>query len=274
MSLSKYYKKSDSFQPEKIVKQDEQGQQEWERTKVASGPESTPSKPAADVPPLPDQLPQQSAFPHELPDHLVGDSPPGDPDNADGMVAGTTPSSAPSPTAGFDPANYMEIPLAEAKIEEAYQRGLQQGREEAEVDFGDTQRAMLSACQQLDTIRETLITNSRGEVLEFAMAIAERIVRISVREQDRTVVATIDEALQQAVKSDEFTIYLHPKDYETVSNKTEELIAGLSGLNNIVVKQDIAIEQGGVKIESENCTIDGTIATQFDVIREELNKKL
>lgn len=273
MSLSKYYKSSDSFQPEKVVKQDEKDHQQWQRTRVKETTEDklihkTESaglgKDNLDQLPIgsSDQLGQVAADSKVI-DGIAGD------DNTTDPV-----SAAPSEHPGIDMSNYMETIVAESKIEEAYRRGLQEGRENAEQDFGDTQRALLSSCQQLDTIRETLIKNSRTEVLDFAMAIAERIVRISVREQDRTIIATIDEALQQAVKSDEFTIYLHPKDYESVANKTDDLIAGLSGLNNIVIKQDNTLEQGGAKIESDNCTIDSSIATQFEVIREELNKKL
>lgn len=267
MSLSKYYKSSDSFQPEKIVKHHDPEQQHWTRTRVSADPADNQADPIG-AGTFTDKVIEGGLEQSGEDSEQVGTS------AVHETATGSSPTLERTGAAGFDPGNYLETAVAEARIEEAYQRGLQQGLANAEEDYGDAQRALLSTCQQLDTIRETLIQNSRDEVLEFAMAIAERIVRISVREQDRTIIATIDEALQQAVKSDEFTIYLHPKDYETVSLKREELIAGLSGLNNIVIKQDNSIERGGTKIESDNCTIDGTIATQFDVIREELNRKL
>ncbi len=111
-------------------------------------------------------------------------------------------------------------------------------KDKAEQDFGDATRALLSTCQQLDTVRETIISNSSEELQEFALSIAERILRISVREQDDTIIATIEEALQRAVKSDEFTVYIHPEDHDTVAEKSAEIIAGLTGLNKIVIKKD------------------------------------
>lgn len=179
-----------------------------------------------------------------------------------------------SPNQTIDLNNYTENSLAEERIEEAYRKGLLEGEQKLEEDFGTALRALISGCQQLETVRETLIINSRKEVLDFSLAIAERIIRISVQEQDSTIIATIEEALQRAVKSDEFTIYIHPDDYETVMENASELVTGISGLNNIVVKKDITIEQGGTKIESANCTIDATIGGQFNVIREELIKRV
>lgn len=182
----------------------------------------------------------------------------------------------------IDVDNYLERTIAEQKIEEAYQKGIQvgtqagikEGLDKAEQDFGDAVRALLSTCQQLDTIRETIIRNSSKELLEFSLKIAEKIVRSSVREQDNTIIATIEEALQRAIRSDEFAVYIHPEDHAIVSQKSSEIIAGLTGLNNIIIKKDLSVERGGAKIESDKCTIDATIASQFDVIREEINKNL
>ena len=80
--------------------------------------------------------------------------------------------------------------------------------------------------------------------------------------------------MQRAVKSDEFTVYIHPEDYDTVAKNADEIISGLSGLNKVVIKKDNTLERGGTKIESDNCTIDATITSQLEVIREEIKKKL
>ncbi len=109
---------------------------------------------------------------------------------------------------------------AEKQASEAYQQGFIAGMDKAEEDYGRAAKALLLACQQLDTLRATIIGNSSKELLDFSLAIAERILRLSVREQDHTIVATIEEALRRAVKSDEFTIHIHPDDYETLIAKS------------------------------------------------------
>ncbi len=247
MSLSKYYPKSDAFQPEKIVRQIQDGAFVKVRPpkstrddfvaedRPANSPRrDPPAKETRDVPPLPPPPPAAPAAP----------PPPGPP--------------------------AAEI-IAQARAE-AYQQGRAEAMAKAEEDFGTASRALLSCCQQLDSIRETIISNSGGELRDFALAVAERILRISLQEQDQTIIATIEEALQRAVKSDAFTVYLHPDDYRIVTEKSEELIAGLSGLNGLVIKKDITVDRGGAKIESDNCTIDATIATQFAAIRDEVMK--
>jgi flagellar assembly protein FliH len=266
MSLSKYYKNSSSFQPEGLIKREEKTPAGWqpsnptERLPFQSQPPPAASKP---------QEPSQAASTTEKkqPQEIQAKTE----TEPQQTIKEDKKAEAP-PKPEIDLSKYLEIAVADKKIEEAYQKGLKTGKVKVEQDFGTATKALLSTCQQLDTIRETIIGNSSSEIQGFILAIAERILRISVREQDSTIVATIEEALQRAVKSDEFTVYIHPDDYETVAENAAEIIAGISGLNKIVIKKDITVERGGAKIESDNCTIDATIASQFDIIREEILK--
>ncbi len=272
MSLSKYFKNSPSFQPEELVKRTDRPQPSpgWQSLPTTEGlPFQPQQQPAAAARP-PAAVPI-SAMPPATVDV------PAEPK----LPRGETESKIPENLPHVDPLqpaidlnNYMEISLAEKKIEEAYRKGLQEGQEKSGQDFDSAAKTLLYTCQQLDTIRETIIGNSTEELKNFALAIAERILRISVREQDSTIIATIEEALQRAVKSDEFTVYIHPEDYQAVAENSAEIIAGLTGLNKIVIKKDIRVERGGAKIESDNCTIDATVLSQFDMIREEIKKNL
>jgi flagellar assembly protein FliH len=159
------------------------------------------------------------------------------------------------------------------QIEQAYENGYQDAQKKYTDNYRAAEKSLIGMFKQLEKVRETIITNSRQEIIDFTLTIAERVVRYSLPKSDSTITATIDEALQRAVKSEEFNIFIHPDDYKTVKEKSAELVAGLSGLQNIIIKQDDSIERGGAKIESENCTIDATIAGQFETIREELIKR-
>jgi flagellar assembly protein FliH len=273
MSLSKYYESSNFFQPEELVKR-------ADKTQASSGWQSLATK--AGLPFQTQQLPAASASPKlAAPAVMVAPATAGaldTPDTENGSTgqatAGKTPPDVAPLQQNIDLSNYLELAIVEKKIEEAYQKGLQAGIEKGEQDFDAATRTLFNTCQQLDTIRETIIGNSSEELQNFALAIAERIVRISVREQDNTIIATIEEALQRAVKSDEFTVSIHPEDYQAVAENSAELIAGLTGLNKIVIKKDSRVERGGAKIESDNCTIDATILSQFDMIRQDIKKNL
>ena len=269
MSLSKYFKNSDSFQPQKIVKSATKTDIGWKSLENKHGSSSFQAEQQIKRTRTPADLAENTdtAQPQENSDlfsssfsldpHQKHDS-----EDLDSLDQSS------------DSNKYIAISEIESQLKKAYDNGVQNGLEKAEEDYGSAARSLITSCQQLNTVRETIISNSGRELQEFAFAIAERIIRKSIRDNDTIVIATIEEALQRAVKSDEFYIYIHPDDYATVIEKSDDLITGLSGLNNLVIKKDITVERGGAKIESDNCTIDATIAGQFDVILEEMKKKL
>ncbi len=272
MSLSKYFKNSDSFQPDIIGKTQIQDKSGW-KTLVKERP-SDPFQAGEQVKKTanPVNAGENDSNPTYSPEKSPPPptpTPPSPQNSSKRHVDKNLNLSAQLP----DPSKYIEISELEKQVKKAYESGVQEGLQKAEEDYGSVTKAFATLCQQLDTIRGTIISNSIQEIQEFTLAIAERIIRTSLRDNDSTIVATIDEALQRAVKSEEFYIYIHPDDYDTVTEKSSELITGLSGLSNIVIKKDITVEKGGAKIESDNCTIDATIAGQFDVILEEIKKR-
>lgn len=165
------------------------------------------------------------------------------------------------------------MPDVESIQEEAYTAGVEQGRRQAEADFGSATSALTLVCDQLNTLRETILKNSKNEMIELVLALSEKIIRHSVTEQNQTIVDTVESAIHSAVKSSEFYIYLHPDDMHTIQERIQGYVSGLNGLENLIIKSDQTIERGGCKVESENCTVDATIASQFKVLQETLRKE-
>lgn len=262
MSLSKHYKNPPAFKAEDLVKKDDRPGGGWTPSPA------TPSSPFTSQR-LSRNLPAGITTPADSP---PGTPPPQPASPTQGSPIDQVPNPTPPPPA-IDPNRFIERSEAEQLADNAYQQGISEGFSRAELEFGTAAKSLLLACQQLDNLRQTLIANSRQEMIDFALTIAERILRLSIREQDHTVIATIEEALNLAVKSDEYAIHINPDDFEILNAKAVDIIAGISGLQNIVIKKDNSIEKGGVFIESENCTIDATVASQLELIREEIRKR-
>lgn len=281
MSLSKYYKDSKTFQAEKIVKEDTEQQPGWKSFPQKETPQFQAQEMSSVLPSQAGTDDHMSATQEQVADTLTSPVPP-DLSSEPQETAGIEPDTAVSTGQAYeeeqapqiDLSNYIELSEVDTLTEESYRKGVAEGLQKAEEDYGSAVKALLSICQQLDTVRETIIGNSGKELQNFALAVSEKILRLSVQDQDRTIIATIEEALQRAVRSDEFTIYIHPEDYEVVEKKSEDLISEVTGLNNLLIKIDNTVERGGARIESENCTIDATLASQFDIIREEVRKRL
>lgn len=255
MSLSKFYDHPEDFVPETLVPRPPRSAEDWQPVEL-SREHLAGLRPAAEK---------------EQPQPAESQSEPGqNPEPAGDGEA----SSAPEPNLEAGPSETSEPPLPpqpdlpdlDQLREEAFAAGVAEGRNQAEADFGAAARSLVQAGEMLNTIRETILQNSKQEMVELVIALAEKIIRHSVTEQDQTIVATVEEAILGAVKSSEFYIYLNPEDVSIIESRAPELIATVNGLEHLIVKKDPTVERGGCKIESDNCTVDATIASQFEII--------
>ena len=250
MSLSRFYKKNHEFQPDSLLPQSSTAQE---------GPvwgESIIQEQVQDQPPMPEPAPASPAPEPPFPEIEAEEPEPLPP------VVEESPPPQPPP-----PAPEPDIDV-ETIRNEAFASGVDIGRKEAEEDFENGVNTFLCICNELDKLRETILKNSIVEMKELVMDISEKIIRHSVAEQEDTIVATIKEAIQLAVKSDEIQIQINPDDLKCIEKKKQEIIDSISGLDNIVLNSDATVERGGCKLESTCCTVDATLTNQIKVIRD------
>lgn len=260
MSLSRHFKDQGEFTPKSLAPGSHSKEDDWHPSTVSDDNQSTPPAEKEFLESLHSEthsLQEETADPAIVQETSIPAQPPIDPTQPETIV--------------YEPSSPM--PDIESIQSEAYNAGVEQGLKQADADFGSTLAALTLVCDQLSAIRETILKNSKTEMVELVLALSEKIIRHSVTEQNQTIIDTVESAIHQAVKSSEFYIYLHPDDMLSVQDRTQKFIAGLNGLDNIVVKADPTIERGGCKVESENCTVDATISSQFKVLQETLRKK-
>lgn len=154
--------------------------------------------------------------------------------------------------------------------QQAFSEGVIEGWRQADKDFGSAALTLQSACHQLTHLHETMLRNNLDEMHQLVMIIAEKIIRHSIAEQSTTILATIEDAIRLAVRSEEFQIRINPQDHGVIQAKKKELIDDISGLDNIDLKTDSSIERGGCILESTLCTVDATVGSQLQFIREVL----
>ena len=99
--------------------------------------------------------------------------------------------------------------------------------------------------------------------LRLVVYIAKKFDNTGVGVEDLISIGTI--GLIKSINTLLTSIYRQPLIF--VKTKLPRLI-------NLVIKKDPGIERGGCKVESENCTVDATIASQFDIIRERVKGRL
>ena len=156
---------------------------------------------------------------------------------------------------------------------EGYNQGMADLAAQHRMQLEQAVAALGEACQKIDRMNAIKLQQSRGDLVNLIILLCEKILAEELRTPRNVIAATLQAALEQAIKSDEYYVTLHPDDLAVAEAKAPELITNIRGLERIVFKTDDTVTRGGCRLESAVCTVEATIETQLASLREMLTEQ-
>lgn len=161
---------------------------------------------------------------------------------------------------------------------QAAERGRQSaidGARKAAVDEMNTRwQALLPVLQQAIENTAQLRTNWlrqwEQQVIQLALAVAERLVRGELSRRPTIAHEWIRETLELAASGQRVTLRLHPTDCEALGPLRDSLLSQFGNLAPTDIVPDANVEAGGCRVETEFGYFDQQITTQLKRIEEEL----
>jgi flagellar assembly protein FliH len=160
-------------------------------------------------------------------------------------------------------------------VEEAYRNGfregLHEGRERALVETEEeteNQRAELrEALKHLAALEEMLTLEHEARLLEVTLEAASRIVRARIDDGDPVALRALREAMESLPESTRMKVRLHPEDLEgAAATLTHEVENG-----RLRLEADRSLSRGGCVVETPAGTVDATLETAEEVVRDAAN---
>lgn len=160
----------------------------------------------------------------------------------------------------------------EAIKNEAYDQGYQDGKDKAVTEFNSTVRALEKALKEIDQLREKIFKNSREEMVELVMKIAEQVIYTEICIDKNVIVKIVEKAIQAAVSDDKYHIRVSPEDKQVLDQNKPLFLASVDRLEDIVFDADGSISPGGCLVESEVGEVDATLEFRLEEIKQHLRQ--
>ncbi len=169
--------------------------------------------------------------------------------------------------------------------EEGYNSGHQEGmmdghkaaQQQAEAEFKETiekyQTAVAHSIIQIGEERDESFHRYLDELKEVAIAVAEKVIHISLETSGEIIKRMIIAEVEKMKKTEWIKIYIDKYDYEKLISVDEDVAADLARISDNVkfVVQDKE-SVGYTVIETPSEMIDIGVTSQIDTIRENLNE--
>ncbi|MBE7003215.1 MAG: hypothetical protein E7425_02880 [Ruminococcaceae bacterium] len=176
----------------------------------------------------------------------------------------------------------FEAELEEAKRaarDEGYSRGyaegmaqaMQEGKEECERLSMEQIKSIEMFMEQAARARDRMLDNAREELKDLAIAIAEKVIHVSLKNSSDIILRMVDAATDTHKRCEWAHIYVSDCDVGGKAYSVPELTAALSHIAERVRVIPMPEEESGTCIvELPDVIYDASVSTQLDNIKEVL----
>jgi len=164
--------------------------------------------------------------------------------------------------------------------EQARQTGMQAGREQGRLEIEETlsllvqeqEQTLLSLAESIRAEKEKIISRIEPQLIDLACAIAGKIVRKEIAQDDLAILRIVEQAISLAVEKEKLRIRLNPADLEILRQYSQGLKQSHDGIQDLELQEDPRIERGGCVIETPTGNVDGRLERQLEEIRRALKE--
>jgi flagellar assembly protein FliH len=158
-------------------------------------------------------------------------------------------------------------------IEEAFKKGLEQGRTEMkaaqEEQIKNAVAAFEASIQEMHRVRQQDIKCLESEIVRLALAITKKI--IGHETEHRAVVQhVVEQALGKVNDTRQLVIKINPQDLNTIQDLQQDLMPTDDLKAVFRIEADEGIKRGGCVIETKLGDVDARIEKQLKIIEEHL----
>ena len=160
--------------------------------------------------------------------------------------------------------------IKEAAYKEGYAKGYDEGFEKSSADGNNDLTKLNEKLKKIlaETInkRNEIIDTAEAQLIEVAILIAKRVVKMLTEKDKGIVIRNIQEALRRIKGRTKITIRVNIDDLEISARHKDEFYQMLDKIEGVTVLEDPNVDVGGCMIETDFGDIDARINTQLNEI--------
>lgn len=147
----------------------------------------------------------------------------------------------------------------EAARQEAFQRGVEEGRRQAAAQMEASVARLARAVEEIAGLKPRLRAEVEREAVELALAIARRVLRRELHVDPEAVLGLAKAAFEKAALREVTAVRLHPAHAAAIRAH----LARIGAPQAIEIREDASLEPGAVLVDTVRGAIDASMETQL-----------
>jgi len=157
-------------------------------------------------------------------------------------------------------------------MDQAKQEGFSEGKIEG---FDEGKNLADSIIQEALTIKRKVEADTKlaameleNEVVSLTVNTVEKILNRKVDEEHDVILSLIHLGLEKCAYTEDLALRVSPDDYDFAISIKDKILVLSQNINDIAIKQDRFLTKGSCILDSASGSIDSSIWTQFNQVKE------
>lgn len=158
--------------------------------------------------------------------------------------------------------------IMEAARQEGFLKGQDEGFEEGKKQADSIIQEALIIKRKIEADAREMATDFEKEVVDLVVSTIEKILNKKVDEEKDIIQNLIYSGLEKCAYTENLVLRVSPEDYEFAISIKDKILVLSQNVSDIAIKQDKSLLKGSCIIDSSSGSIDSSIWTQFNQVKE------
>jgi flagellar assembly protein FliH len=163
-------------------------------------------------------------------------------------------------------ANEIQMAARDAR-QKGLSEGIREGRELQKKETLQSIEALSALIQDLSGLKEKMLEAAEEQVLQLAMAVAEKVIHMETTTNRNVIQNVLKAAMKSIVDRENMKIRVHPHDFQYMMEIKSDFMNNFDGIKNIVFEEDASITRGGAILETMFGEVDARVDQQYNAIK-------
>jgi flagellar assembly protein FliH len=168
--------------------------------------------------------------------------------------------------------------LQEQAYKQAYQLGLEEGREKAYQETSEVLAQRLSSLEQLtsalENLKPQLVSFNESHLVRLAYVMAKKIAMDEIAERPELILKVVSQAIEGSQSDESVTIRVAQSDLDFIEQMRDKLGKNFESLKRAKFEASETIAPGGCIVETNYGDVDATVEQRVNKLWESLVGKL
>jgi flagellar assembly protein FliH len=155
--------------------------------------------------------------------------------------------------------------LKAAAWTEGFQQGYDEGLKLAAQEQEETLARLGSLLGQVAADNEELLRGLETQVVELALAVAEKVIAREARTDPQIILSVVRSALSEVHDATELRIHVNPDDVPLLEQRWQEMLPRSVAAHSELIVDEL-VERGGVIVETRIGYVDSQLKTRINQV--------